>query len=134
MNLILSTPTEILVNTAIEKIEVEAIDGFFTLLPKHIDFVTALKSGIISYVANGKKHYAACDHGVLVKKGAEVHLSTAMAVLGENLDVLQKTIDTTFKQLEQERKELNLSMTRLELGLTKGLMSLNKGEPYAGIG
>ena len=133
MNLKLITPMQVILDTPIEKIDVEALDGFFTLLPKHIDFITALKSSIITYVIEGKKYYAACDHGVLVKQGHSVRISTTMTVLANNLDELKETIATTFKDMEQERKELNLSMARLELGLTKGLMNLNKGGSHAGI-
>ena len=133
MNLKLLTPTQILLDVSIEKLDVEALDGFFTLLPRHIDFVTALKSSILSYEVNGQKYYAACDHGVLVKMGDTVRVSTAMAVLENDLEKLKQTIKTTFKNMEQERKELNLSMARLELGLTKGLMSLSKGESNAGL-
>ena len=133
MNLKLLTPTQILINAEVQKIDVEALDGFFTLLPKHIDFVDTLKSGIVTYVSNGKTAYAACNHGVVVKKGSDVYISTPFAVLGSSLDELKKTIATTFKEMEQERKELNLSMARLELGLTKGLMMLSKGESNVGI-
>lgn len=133
MNLKLMTPTQILLDIPIDKIDVEAMDGFFTLLPRHIDFVTSLKSGILTYTTNDKKYYAACDHGVLVKQGDLVRISTTLAVLGDSLDALKQTIAITFKEMEQERKELNLSMARLELGLTKGLLSLNKGEAHAGI-
>ena len=133
MNFKLLTPTQVLLNTDIEKIDVEAIDGFFTLLPRHIDFVTALKDSIITYTINGQKKYVACDHGVLVKKGDDVHVSTALAILSDQLDTLKQTIATTFKEMEQERKELNLSVTRLELGLTKGLMTLSKGAPDANL-
>lgn len=133
MNFKLLTPTQVLFDGPIDKIDVEAIDGFFTLLPRHIDFVTALKSGIVRYTINGQTHYAACDHGVLVKKGDIVRVSTALAIMSNNLESLKKTIATTFKEMEQERKELNLSMARLELGLTKGLMNLSKGEAHAGI-
>ncbi len=133
MNLKLITPMHIILDTSIDKVDVEALDGFFTLLPKHIDFITALKSSIITYVINNKKFYAACDHGVLVKCNDSVRISTSMAVLGDSLELLKKTIATTFKDMEQERKELNLSMARLELGITKGLMSLSKGGSHAGI-
>ena len=127
MNLKLSAPTQVLLDIPIEKITVEAIDGYFTLLPRHIDFVTALKSGIIVYEAEGKKHYVACHRGVLVKKGAMVSVSTPLAVMSDHLDELKETIKTTFKEMEQERKELNLSIARLEFGLTKGLINLSKG-------
>jgi F-type H+-transporting ATPase subunit epsilon len=133
MNLKLITPMQVILDTSIDKIDVEALDGFFTLLPRHIDFITALKSSIVTYVIKDKRYYAACEHGVLVKRGDSVRISTPMAVLGESLEVLKKTIATTFKDMEQERKELNLSMARLELGLTKGLMSLSEGGSHAGI-
>ena len=133
MNLKLLMPTQVLLDTPIDKIDVEAIDGFFTLLPRHIDFVTALKNSIITYTINGKKKYAACDHGVLVKRGDMVRISTSLAILSDRLDSLKQTIATTFKDMEQERKELNLSITRLELGLTKGLLSLSKGAPNANL-
>jgi len=131
MNLQLFTPTQILLNTPIEKIDVEAIDGFFTLLPRHIDFVTALKSSILTYTKNNQKFYAACDHGVLVKKGDLVRVSTSFAVLGNDLESLKETIATSFKEMEQERKELNISIGKLELGLTKGLINLNQGSAHA---
>ena len=131
MNLKISTPTQILLNLPIEKINVDAIDGFFTLLPRHIDFVTTLRSGIITYTSKQVKHYVACDHGVLVKKGDMVCISTALAVTSDHINDLKKTIATTFKQMEQERKELNISIARLELGLTKGLINLSKGEGHA---
>ena len=133
MNLKLLMPTQIVLDTPIDKIDVEAIDGFFTLLPRHIDFVTALKNSIITYTINGQAKYAACDHGVLVKRGDMVRISTSLAILSDKLETLKETIATTFSQMEQERKELNLSITRLELGLTKGLLSLSKGAPDANL-
>ncbi len=133
MNLKLLTPTQVLVDTEVQKISVEMLDGFFTLLPKHIDFVDALKNGILSYTVNGKTSYAACNKGVLVKKGPQVCVSTSFAILGSNLADLKKMIVTTFREMEEGHKELNLSMARLELGLTKGLIALNKGGNNVGL-
>ena len=131
MNLRLTTPTQVLLDLPIDKINVEAVDGFFTLLPRHIDFITALKAGIVTYTNNEQKHYIACNQGVLVKKGDLVSISTPFAVLSDTLDDLKKIITITFKKMEQERKELYVSMARLELGLTKGLMNLGKGDSHA---
>lgn len=133
MNLQLFTPTRVLLDTPIDKIDVEAIDGFFTLLPRHIDFVTALKNGILTYTIDSKKFYAACARGVLVKKGDFVRISTPFAVLSPDLNSLKQTIATSFKEMEEERKELNISIGRLELGLTKGLISLNQGTSHAKV-
>lgn len=124
MRLKVLTPTQILIDTPIEKVDFEAVDGYFTLLPKHIDFINSLKQTIIQYRANNKNYYVACDRGVVVKKSDEVIISTALAISDDNLEKLKKTIEVDFKQMEQERKEVLVSMSKLEVGLTKGLMNL----------
>lgn len=125
MRLKILTPTQIEADVQIQKVDFEALDGFFTLLPKHIDFVDSLKQTIVQYQSNGKTCYAACDKGVIVKKADEVIISTALAILDNDLEKLKKNIAFDFKQMEQERKEALVSISRLELGLTKGLMHLN---------
>ena len=125
MNLKVMTPYSVVLNTSISQITVDAVDGFFTLKPKHIDFINALKAGIISYKKEGKEFFIACNRGVIVKKWDEVSISTPLAILGENLDELKKKIAVDFQAMEEERKEVRVSMARLEVGLTKGLASLN---------
>lgn len=130
------SPIGVLLDSPIQKVDFEAIDGFFTLLPKHVDFITALKPCILTYTTLDKKeHYLACNQGVLVKKGEIVYLSTKLGILDDNLEQLKKTIAIDFKEMEEARKETNKTMARLEVGLTKGLMQLNqqKGGPSAGL-
>ena len=128
------TPYSIVLNVPVSQVTVDALDGFFTLKPKHVDFVNALKSGIISYKKEEKKAFIACNRGVVVKKGDEVSISTPLAILGENLDDLKKKIAVDFRMMEEERKEVRVSMARLEVGLTKGLASLSvTGGSDAGI-
>ena len=121
------TPIGIALETPVTQVDFEAIDGFYTLLPKHADMVSALKTGVLSYMASGEKTYIACNQGVLVKKGDTVSVSTKMAVLGTNLKELEEKIAVDFKRVEQERKEMNASMAKLEVGLTKGIISLKQG-------
>ncbi|MBR6411943.1 MAG: F0F1 ATP synthase subunit epsilon [Alphaproteobacteria bacterium] len=126
LNLKISTPIGIALDTATTQVDFEAIDGFFTLLPRHADMVSALKSGILSYKVGDKKSYVACHNGVLVKKGSDVSVSTKLAILGSDLKELQQKIAIDFKAMEQERKEVNLAMAKLELGLAKGILSLKQ--------
>ena len=125
MNLKVMTPYSVALNTPVSQVTVDALDGFFTLKPKHIDFVDALKAGIISYKKDGNEAFVACNRGVIVKKGDEVSISTPLAILGKNLDELKKKISIDFQNMEEERKEIRVSMARLEVGLTKGLASLS---------
>ena len=127
MQLKVITPTEVLVSSSIQKITIEGIDGFRTLLPKHVDFITALKSGIMTYVTDDQQTtYLACNQGLFVKCGDQVSISTPWAVISQDLQNLKHHIKQAFQEMEQERKEVSVSMARLEIGLTKGLMQLRQ--------
>lgn len=126
MRLKVYSPVGVILETPVTQVDFESIDGFYTLLPRHMDMVSALKPSILSYKTNGNQLYIACNQGVLVKKGEDVSVSTKLAIMGTDLKQLQKTIEVDFKEMEQQRKEANLTMARLEIGLTKGLMALNK--------
>ncbi len=123
-----------MLDTEISKIVFESINGFHTFLPRHVDCVSALTDGIISYEHAGKTAYVACNHGVIVKKGKDVSISTGVAILGNDPGTLAERIDTEFKAMEEERKEMNASIAKLEIGLQKGLMALHKnGGDHAGL-
>jgi len=49
MNLKILLPTEILLDEEVTKVSAEAENGSFTLLPNHIDFVTAIVPGILFF-------------------------------------------------------------------------------------
>ena len=122
------TPIGLLLKTEAQKIIVEAKDGFHTFLPKHIDYVTALKTGIISYAdKNGKTSYVACNEGILTKKGTDVQLATRLGIIGSDLEELKTLIETDFKKMEESRKEATKTMAQLEISLAQGLLQLTKG-------
>ena len=126
MNLRIFTPIGIALEKAVDQVDFEALDGFYTLLPRHMDMVSALKPSILTYKIQDKKYYVACNKGVLVKKSDIVSVSTKLAIFGTDLKDLEQRIIVDFKETEQERKEINLAMAKLELGLTKGIMSLKQ--------
>ncbi len=120
------SPIGIVLEQDIQKIDFEALNGYYTLLPKHVDFVTAMPANIIRYeTCDNKQHYMACNHGILVKQGNIVSMSVQKAILNDNLATLAQTIETEFKHDDEERKEVNTAMARLEAGLTRGFMQLN---------
>ena len=128
MKLRVFTPVETFLETEISKIDFEALDGFFTLLPKHVDFASAMPPNILHFTtSNGQTKYMACNRGIVVKKGDEVSLSVHKAVLSDSLQTLSRTIEIEFKQDDEERKEVNTVMARLEAGLSRGFMKL-KGD------
>jgi F-type H+-transporting ATPase subunit epsilon len=108
-------PAEVLLNEEVEKVTAEAENGFFTLLPRHVDFVAALVPGIFSYQTTaGAEHFLALDEGILVKQGDQVYVSAARAMPGDNLDQLQDTVENELKVLDEKEKKARTVMSRME--------------------
>ncbi len=121
------SPIGVVLDVEIQKMDFEALNGYYTLMPKHVDFVTAMPPNIVKYqTTDNKNHYMACNHGILVKQGSLVSMSVQKAILNDSLDTLTDAIQNEFKKDEEERKELNTAMARLEVGLTRGFIKLNK--------
>lgn len=97
------------------------------MLPRHIDFVTALVPSVLIFQPAGKaEEYLAIDHGILVKCGPEVLVSTRAAVRGRDLAQLQKDVESQFRAQEEREKESLAYETKLEADLVHGLLELEK--------
>ena len=128
MKLQIYTPLGTALNCHINKISLETLEGYMTVLPRHIDFTAAMNANILSYTTEeNQEKFAACHRGVVVKKGDSVTVTVQKAVLGDTLDELEKIIREEFKQDEENRKELNAAMARLEAGLIRGFINLRQG-------
>ena len=120
MKLKVMLPTRIFLDTRVRKITGEGMDGFFGLLPRHVDFVTALVSGILSFEdENGDEQHMAVMEGVLVKKGDTVFVSTRRAVQDPDLASLKNTVETDFLKEEQKEKNMRTSASRIEAGFIR---------------
>lgn len=127
MNLRVWTPTEILVTAAVAKVKAEAEDGWFGVLPRHVDFVTSLVPGVLTFESvDGETHYIAIDYGVLVKCGAELSVSTRNAVLGVDLGNLRETAEMHFRTLRDKHRAAQVLEASLEADLVRRLLEVEK--------
>ena len=125
MRLKVLLPTEVLVDQAVTKVIAEAQNGFFCLLPRHIDFVAALVPGLLSFVtAEGREEFVAVDEGVLVKCGPEVLVSTQDAVWGHDLGSLRQAVEERFQVLDEREQEARSALARLEADFVRRFMEL----------
>ncbi len=116
MDLKILLPAGVLLEEEVAKVTAEAENGFFTMLPRHIDFVSALVPGIFSYLTlDGKEHFIALDEGVIVKQGEQVYVSAARAVPGDDLEHLDATVENELKVLDESEKKARTVMSRLEV-------------------
>lgn len=127
MKLKVSVPNDVRFDEEVTKIKAEAEDGWFGVLPKHIDFVTALVPGIMSFdLPGGGTEYLAIDHGVLVKCGSNVFVSTRAAVRGRDLGNLRETVEKQFVAAHEKERATRELEAKLEGDLVRGLVELER--------
>lgn len=127
MNLRVFLPTKILINQQVSKVVAEAQNGSFCILPRHVDFITALVPGLLSFqVDKGKEEFLAVDDGILVKCGSEVLISTRNAMYGHELGQLKQTVEKEFRTLDEKEKKARSVLSKIEAHFIKRFMELKK--------
>ena len=127
MKLKILLPTHILIDTDVEKIIAEAENGSFCLLPNHIDFVTALIPGILSYKETaGAERFIAIDEGLLVKCNSDVFVSTRDAIQSGLLDTLTKKVEDEFMIMEEDRKRAETALAKMEAKFVNNFLRMNR--------
>lgn len=130
MKLKVLLPNEIFLDNEVTKITAEAQNGHFCLLPRHIDFATALVPGLLAYEdEEGQEHFLAIDEGTLVKCGPEVLVSTRSAARGGDLGQLRSVIEEQFQILDERERMARSASARLEAGLIRRFMEFDKHGP-----
>lgn len=126
MRLRIFLPTEVFYQQdTVRKIVAEGMEGYFTLLPRHIDYVSVLEPGIMTVeLANNATDYIAVDQGTLVKRGNEVNISVRNGVRGESIEELSAVVDNQFKKIDDMEKKARAILTGLEFNMLKRFSEL----------
>lgn len=127
MKLTVWLPSEILLDEQVDRIKAEAVNGWFGMLPRHIDFVTALVPGVMTFQPCGKpEQYLAIDRGILVKCGPQVSVSTRNAVRGADLEKLRTEVEVQFRAREERERAARAYEAKLEADLVRHLLEAEK--------
>jgi len=125
MNLKVLLPTGVLIEEEVTKVIAEAHNGFFCLLPKHVDFAAAIVPGILSFeTAGAREEFLAVGEGILIKCGQEVLVSTRNAVRGPDLGQLKRTVEERFKVLDDREKSARSAMVKIEAGFVRRFLEI----------
>ena len=126
MNLKVILPAGIYLDREAVKVVAASPAGEFCLLPRHIDYFTALAPGILSYVIPaGTEHFLAVDGGILAKQGPAVLVATRRAVAGA-LGELQQEVEKMLSREEDRQKNTRSAVARLEAGFLRRFMEFGK--------
>lgn len=125
MKLKVLLPTEVVLDVEVNKIVAEAENGSFCLLPRHIDFATALVPGLLSYTdLSGEERFLAVDEGVLVKCGSEVTISTRNVSQGAELGSLKQAVEQQFRTLDERERQTRSALAKLESSFIRRLLDV----------
>jgi F-type H+-transporting ATPase subunit epsilon len=128
MNLMVLIPSETLVDRPVAKVVAEAPNGFFCLLPRHVDFATAIVPGLLAYMTEtGEEIFLAVDAGILIKQADRVWVSTRNAVAGEDLDRLEEAVTQQFRQRDAEEEKAQQAMNKIQAGFVRRFLSIQAG-------
>jgi F-type H+-transporting ATPase subunit epsilon len=111
------------------KLSVEAADGSLCLLPRHVDFVTALPAGLLRYETAGQERFVALDEGILVKWGPEVMVSTRSATCGSELEELRHALRLRMESLDERERLARAALARLQASVVRGFVELGGAQP-----
>jgi len=109
----------------VKKIVGEAINGFFCLLPRHVDFVTVMTPGIFFALTEAEEEiYLAINEGILIKADDQVTLSTRGAVKGDNLGNLKKEVEENFIKINEQEEGARSALQKLEADFVRRFLDL----------
>ena len=124
MNLKIITPLDIFYIENVSKITTEGLEGYFTILPNHADYVSSLTTSILTFETEDKAEFFAIDGGTLVKYGKNVEVAIRHAIRGLNLNDLKEQMEITFKEMEEEDKQTRTALASLEGNIAKLIQDL----------
>ena len=127
MKLKVWVPSDVVLDRDVTKIKAEAESGWFSVLPRHVDFVTSLVPGVLAYeLPAGSTEYLAIDRGILVKCGADVSVSTRSAIPGADLGGLRQAVESQFRALHEKEQSTRQLEAKLEADLVRGLVEMER--------
>lgn len=127
MRLRLLLPAGVLADAPVRKVTAPGLHGSFSLLPKHVDFLTALVPGLLAFEPTAEQErFAAVDGGLLVKYGRDVMVATPRAVLGPDLGQVRQTLETEFRAVDERERVARGVVARLEADFIRRFLDLGE--------
>lgn len=128
MRLRVLVPTHIEVDEEVDKVSAEGLEGAFCILPRHLDWVSGLVPGLLSYEKDGQEVFLAINGGALVKCGDVVSVSTWEAAGGTDLEAIEKTVEESYKKLSEREERAQMAVAKIEADFVRRLVELEEND------
>ncbi len=119
------SPIEIILDEEVKQLTFEGKEGYLTILPNHIDYVSSFDTNIMYYIKNnGDKKFIALNNGILLKYSNKVRLTAYKAILGDNIKDLKNKINQAIDIEDNIEKEINKNLKQLEYYMFNNLINI----------
>jgi F-type H+-transporting ATPase subunit epsilon len=126
MRLRVFEPSEVFLDTIVNRVVGESPAGSFGILPRHVDMATALVTGILSYeTEQGEEKFLALDGGILIKRGDVISIATRRAIKGE-LGALRETVEKILEEVDERERETRAAVAKLEANFIRRFVEFGK--------
>jgi F-type H+-transporting ATPase subunit epsilon len=126
MRLRIFLPTRVLLDEDVTAVTAMGMNGSFGLRPRHIDCVSALVPGLLSYRRSHQpeESFVAVDRGILVKHADEVRVLVRHAVADAPLEELANLVEQHFAVLDEHERQVRTAVARLQADFLRRFMQL----------
>lgn len=122
MRLILTTPTEVVIDREVTYVQAEDPSGRFGILPGHERFLSALVPSILIYRYDGRENYAAVRSGILRVTTGSVEIAVRDAHVGKSLSELEEMVQKARTASAQRSYRSVRSLYQMQLDAWRRLM------------
>ena len=126
MRIKLIIPNQTLLDEEVTKVSAPGREGYFQILPKHIDATWSLRAGIMTVYQDHHERYFAVNEGFLVKRGDKVQVACLQAIEGESLEKLEKNLRETFLKVDDMERKAREVLVKMEVDAMKRFVELEK--------
>lgn len=127
MDLKVLLPGRVAYEGPVTKVSARGREGAFTILPRHIDYVTALVPGLLFFdTEGGQELFMAVDEGILVKCGSEITVSTHNAVVSDDLREVDEKLEELFQELDERERHARWGLSRLWVDFVRRYFNLEE--------
>jgi len=122
------TPERIVLEEPVDEVTATAIDGQFSVLPKHEPLVSALAIDVLRYKTNGQDHFAAVIGGILEVSNDIVTVLSDSAELDTEIDAARAHQAKERAQAEEIQRTDKLDVQLKEMALSRAMTRLKAVE------
>jgi len=128
MRLLVTLPFAVFLDARAASVKAESLRGHFTVLPRHVDMVTALAPGILTWEPEdrpGEAAHLALNGGILVKSGDEVRIAARQAA-GGDLGRLRAAVEEMLASEDERERAQRAAAARMEASFVRGMLEVGR--------